>query len=234
MFKIHYKISITNWDRYNKKSKPSLPHIFLSKRFFDDSKVQLLSNGGKLLYLGLLLRRGEVDTTFFGASHEDLVRFAGGSGQVVSRLMDQLQSLQLLTYEKTSLKRREDKIIEDENQKNNNNQSQDPEKPENQKPVLEIATTENTNSVQGFHARFVDSQKENPFLKTLEEWDLKKPILKNNIHLLEKAFETNEKFVEWLGHIVTRPGYQKAKIQGAVSADNYITKALKSEMGLAV
>lgn len=227
MSKIHYKISIVNWDRYNKKSKPSLPHIFLSKRFFDDSKVQLLPNGGKLLYLGLLLRRGEVDTTFFGASHEDLVRFAGGSGQVVSRLMEQLQSLQLVTYEKTSLKIREDKIIEDEIRKNNNNQNQD-----SQKPVLEIAKTESTNSVQGFHARFVDSQKENPFLKTLEEWDLKKPILKNNLHLVEKAFETNEKFVEWLGHIVTRPGYQKAKKQGAVSADNYITKALKSEMGL--
>jgi hypothetical protein len=95
-----YKITILNWDEHNPKSKPGHPYIFLSKGFLDDVKIQTLPAGGKLLYLGLLLRRGDVSTTFIEASKEDLVRFAGGSGQVIERLLDQLQSFQLVTYEK--------------------------------------------------------------------------------------------------------------------------------------
>lgn len=98
--KLLYKIEILGWSKYNAKSKPSMPSVMISKRFLEDAKIQTLSAGGKLLYLGLLLRRGDVDTTFIEASHEDLVRLAGGSGQVVQRLLEQLQSLQLLTFEK--------------------------------------------------------------------------------------------------------------------------------------
>lgn len=108
-----YKITIFGWEKYNKKSKPSMPSVMISKRFFDDHKISLLPSGGKLLYLGLLLRRGEVDTTSikgsvdldatsFIAPYDLLLRYAGGSGQVVERLLDQLQSFQLLKYEKIS------------------------------------------------------------------------------------------------------------------------------------
>lgn len=107
-----YKIEILNWDKHNKKSKPSYPYILLSKRFFDDAKVQSLPAGGKLLLLGLMLRRGDVEHTFIEASHEDLVRLAGGSGQVVQRLLDLLQSFQLLRYEKMPSNRIEKNIIE--------------------------------------------------------------------------------------------------------------------------
>lgn len=89
-----------------------MPHIFLSKRFLDDAKIQSLPAGAKLLYLGLMLRRGEVDTTFFEASYEDLVRFSGGSGQAVQRLLALLESFQLVTYEKTPLNRIELNIKE--------------------------------------------------------------------------------------------------------------------------
>ena len=98
--RVIYKIEIKNWEAYNHKAKKNHPCIMLSKRFLDDAKIQRLPGGGKLLYLGLLLRRGDVDTTFIEATYEDLVRFAGGSGQVVQRLLDQLEAFQLLTYEK--------------------------------------------------------------------------------------------------------------------------------------
>jgi hypothetical protein len=99
-----YKIEILNWESYNQKAKKGHPCIMLSKRFLDDAKIQTLPSGGKLLYLGLLLRRGEVDTTFVIASHEDLVRLSGGSGQVVKRLLALLESLQLVTYESLYIK----------------------------------------------------------------------------------------------------------------------------------
>lgn len=98
-----YKITILNWDKYNLKAKKGHPCIMLSKDFLDDVKIKRLPSGGKLLYLWLLLRRGDVDTTFVEASHEDLVRYAGGSGQVVSRLLDQLESFQLVTSENITL-----------------------------------------------------------------------------------------------------------------------------------
>lgn len=117
-----YKIEILNWESYNQKAKKGHPCIMLSKRFLDDAKIQTLPAGGKLLYLGLLLRRGEVDTTFVIASHEDLVRFSGGSGQVVKRLLASLESLQLVTYEPLYIKEyklkeiklNEDKVISTE------------------------------------------------------------------------------------------------------------------------
>lgn len=119
MKKTIYKISINNWESHNSKSKPNMPSVMISKRFFDDVKIQTLPAGGKLLYLGLLLRRGDVKETFFEASHEDLVRFAGGSGQVVERLMILLESLQLLSYEKIAPNRIEKNRIE-KNRKENN------------------------------------------------------------------------------------------------------------------
>jgi hypothetical protein len=112
-----YKITVTNWDKYNSKKKKGHECIMLSTDFFDDAKVRVLSSGGKLLFLGLLLRCGEVASRSVEGTHDLLVRLAGGNGQVVQRLMDQLQSLQLLTYEKTEPlilieeKRREEKRI---------------------------------------------------------------------------------------------------------------------------
>jgi hypothetical protein len=110
-----YKITILNWEKYNSKAKPGHPSIMLSKKFLEDYKIKTLPAGGKLLYLGLLLRRGDVLTTFVEASHDDLLRFAGGSGHVVERLLDLLKENQLLTYESLNIKEvklKEEKIKE--------------------------------------------------------------------------------------------------------------------------
>lgn len=99
MAKIIYKIEILGWDKHNKKSRKNMPSIMLSKRFFDDVKIQMLSSSGKLLYLFLLLRRGDVDTNSFECLHDHCVTAAGGRGVLVSTLLDQMQSFQLLIYE---------------------------------------------------------------------------------------------------------------------------------------
>lgn len=113
-----YKIEILGWEKHNKKSTKNMPSVMISKRFFDDPEIQTLPPSGKLLYLFLLLRRGDHDTTLFQCSHDDCVRFAGGRGVLVETLLDQLQSFQLLRYEKMPLNRIE-KNRKESNRKEN-------------------------------------------------------------------------------------------------------------------
>lgn len=109
-----YKINILNWEKYNKGLKRGHKCVLISTRFLDDAKVASLPQGGKLLYLSLLLACGEVTSSSIEASHEVLVRSAGGCGQHVVRLLDQMQSLRLLTWSKNEvfLNRIEEKGIE--------------------------------------------------------------------------------------------------------------------------
>lgn len=95
-----YKITVKNWEKYNSKKKKSHDCILLSTGFLSDAKILTLPPGGRLLYLGLLLRCGEVSATMCEASHDQLLTFAGGRGQVVSTLLSQLEDLQLVTVEK--------------------------------------------------------------------------------------------------------------------------------------
>jgi hypothetical protein len=94
-----YKITVNNWDKYNSKKKKGHESIMLSCRFFDDAKIAMLSGGGKLLYLGLLLRCGDVASNSIVCSQEVLLRLCGGRGNDVARLLHVLQELQLVTLE---------------------------------------------------------------------------------------------------------------------------------------
>lgn len=102
MAKEIYKITVLNWEKYNGKLKKGHKCILLSTGFLSDAKITSLPIGGRLLYLGLLLRCGEVTSSSIEGSHDLLVSLAGGSGQHVSRLLEQMQELQLLTYAKIS------------------------------------------------------------------------------------------------------------------------------------
>lgn len=107
-----YKINIKNWDKYNKNIKKGYKAVLISTGFLTDAKVSVLPNSGKLLYLSLLLRCGEDTTNMIECSHDLLTMSAGGRGVLVAKLLDQLQSLQLLTYEKVATNIIENKIIE--------------------------------------------------------------------------------------------------------------------------
>lgn len=112
MSNVIYEIEILGWEKHNKKSTKNMPSIMVSKRFFDDAKIQSLPQSGKLLYLFLLLRRGDVDINMFECSHDDCVNAAGGRGVLVESLLDRLQSFQLLRYQKVAINRIEKNRIE--------------------------------------------------------------------------------------------------------------------------
>lgn len=99
MSKSIYKINVKNWGKYNGSLKRGHKCILLSTGFLSDAKIMSLPIGGRLLYLGLLLRCGEVTCSTIEASQELLVSFAGGPGQRVPSLLEQMQEIQLLTFE---------------------------------------------------------------------------------------------------------------------------------------
>lgn len=101
IMKVIYKIKINNWEKYNKGVKPWHKKIMISTRFLDDPKISILSSGGKLLYLSLLLSCGDVASNSIECSHEALVKYAGGRGQDVMKLLSQLQEIQLVSFEKS-------------------------------------------------------------------------------------------------------------------------------------
>lgn len=237
MADVVFNISIPSWDKHNSTKKKNHRSFKLENRFFSDDKIAQLSAVETRFYLYLLTVAADLNQSSYTLHTKLIPSYFRLRTQSIHDSLTKFESLQLLTFEKVVSKRREEKRKEDnikeENPDKNNLKTENLETQENQKPVYETLVPEKTNSVQGFHARLVDAQRENPFLKTLEEWDLKKPVLENNLHLVEKTFKTNEKLVLWLEHVVTRPNYQKAKTESRVAADNYLTKALKIEMGLA-
>ncbi len=129
-----YKIHIKSWDKYNGTLKRGHKKIMISTGFLSDAKIRTLSPGGKLLYLGLLLCCGEHTSNLIECSHDHLVMLTGGRGHDVSMLLDQLQSLQLLTYEKIApnrieKNRKEDNRIEKNSDEASGNQKK-PDQPE--------------------------------------------------------------------------------------------------------
>lgn len=95
-----YKITVLKWEKNNAKIKKGHTHFLLSKRFFDDPKISTLPLSGQVLFLRLLCSCADHASNYIECSHDQCVTFAGGRGVLVSTLLNHMQSLQLLTYEK--------------------------------------------------------------------------------------------------------------------------------------
>lgn len=139
-----YTITIKNWEKYNSTKKKGHNCILLSTGFLTDAKIRTLPSGGRLLYLGLLLRCGEVCVSSIEASHDLLVTLAGGSGQVIDRLLSQLESLQLVTVAKSEVLL--DRIEEKSKEKNRIEKKgeEKKEQPKKTSPKLKVCAPDGT------------------------------------------------------------------------------------------
>lgn len=111
-----YRITINNWEKHNGTLKRGHSHILLSCNFLTDSKIQVLSPTSKLLFLSCLCVAGESKRSPIEVTHESLCFQSGVKSGSLRSQLDQLQSLQLLTYEKIETlldKIRIDKIRKD-------------------------------------------------------------------------------------------------------------------------
>lgn len=104
-----YKIKITNWTKYNGKRKKSYRLVMISENFLDDAKVRTLTPCGRLLFLSCILGCSQSGLGEVSLSAHVMFTQSGCKPNLIPTYLDQLQSLQLLTYEKFSslLKRNE-------------------------------------------------------------------------------------------------------------------------------
>lgn len=108
MKKIIYKITINNWDKYNGSLKAGHKKIMVSTGFLADAKIRSLTPVTKLLYLSCLLVAGELTQSQIEVSHDSLVYQSGVKSGSIQSQLDLLESLQLLSYEKSLPNRREE------------------------------------------------------------------------------------------------------------------------------
>lgn len=94
-----YKITITNWEKYNKHLKKSHKAFMIPTDFFEDAKIATLSERSCLLFIRFLARSAHVCSRFITCDHQVLVRWCTGNGQVVTRYLNELESLQLVSVE---------------------------------------------------------------------------------------------------------------------------------------
>lgn len=205
-----YRITVTNFHKHNSKKKYFHKYIYLSTGFLHDSKVSCLTPTGVLLFLSCLLLAGESSGSQFEVSHESLRSHSKVKSESLRSQLDQLQSLQLLTYEVLHpLINKINKInkeVEDENQK-----IEDSSFSEN----LLTTTTKNnspfkeSNSVQQFNGRF--SKEFQEFSGRLKETELERE-LKPYVSQLVERFLTWEDFESWIVDQSTRYKPEKTNL----------------------
>jgi len=100
MKKTIYKINVLNFDKYNSKLKKGHKCVLVSTNFLSDAKIRSLSPVTRLLYLSCILVAGESTNSQIEVSHESLTFQSGVKSSSIQSQLDQLQSLQLLTYDK--------------------------------------------------------------------------------------------------------------------------------------
>jgi hypothetical protein len=111
-----FTVTVLGWEKHNSKKKKGHQYIMLSTRFFDDSKIERLTPGGRLVYLWMLLRCGQEARGTIEGSRKAVLRTLGGSSIDVSRILSQLVEFQLVRIENSTLiekKRREEKRKEE-------------------------------------------------------------------------------------------------------------------------
>lgn len=93
-----YRIRINNWDRHNVGRKKAYSKTLIANNFCTDNKLGTLPLSHRWLFLGILLECGSSNRDIVEMNERQL-RVMLESSKSVSRVLDSLQSLQLLSYE---------------------------------------------------------------------------------------------------------------------------------------
>ena len=97
-----YKITVINFLKHNPKSRASFKKTLIANNFCDDARIRTLSMNSRWLFLNLVLACGNSggDTVELSSS---TLRTMLECNRNIDGALDQLQSLQLVTYEKLAL-----------------------------------------------------------------------------------------------------------------------------------
>ena len=140
--KIYY-ISIINWENHNPKANKLFKKSLISNNFLMDPKIRTLTPTGKLLFLCLLLVSGESASSQIEVTLESLCFQSGVKPGSIHSQLDQLQSLQLLTWSKNASLIKEKKEKEKKESPPENLSNKDYKKAENFNNVLNSSAFQN-------------------------------------------------------------------------------------------
>lgn len=111
--RVYYKIKIKNWAKYNGTRKSGHRNVMISERFFDDAKIKCLTPVNRLLFLSCILVCAQFNQGEAEVDPKLLSSQSGVKPGLIQSSLEQLQSLQLLSFEKfehlINSKRREPK-----------------------------------------------------------------------------------------------------------------------------
>lgn len=102
MSKAIYKITVCNFRKHNPGIKKGYKYTLLSNRFFDDAKINVLPTTTQLLLIKLILICGDTNNETISISEHTLNKMLSRRERI-DNVLNQLQSLQILTYEKNDL-----------------------------------------------------------------------------------------------------------------------------------
>src|SRR5690606_22351395 len=125
-----YKITVHKWSDHNKAHKKSYKYTRIANNLLDHPKVKSCSTTAKLVYIALLLRCGQDANEIITVNERSILDMIT-IRQRVANVLDELQSFQLLSYEKISLNR-----IEGIEKKERNRTSDGVKKPASVQPEL--------------------------------------------------------------------------------------------------
>jgi len=94
-----YKIHVINWNKHNTGHKSTYKKIMIKANFCTDAKIRTLSMSERWVFLNLIVACSDVarDTVELSSKH---IRDMLESNRNIDGVLDRLQSLQLVTYEK--------------------------------------------------------------------------------------------------------------------------------------
>lgn len=229
-----YKITVINFNKYNLNIKKGHKSTLISNNFCSDSKLTILPLTVRWMFLGILLICGDQtrDTVEISERH---LRELLESSWSVDRAMGALQQLQVLSYdkfdpfireEKRKENKRKEKVVEEREEDKNTEQ---PPAATAEIQKFEQPKIAQISSVDKFHGLMT----EGAWIESLEKTDLSHPTFTSNIALIKKRFKETSEFEEWVETILKRQKYIDLHAKGEkVACDNYISSALRREMGL--
>lgn len=216
-----YRISIPNFSKYNPRLKRGHKSTLISNRFCSDAKIQALPMHTRWLYLNLLLTCGDhcsntVETT------EEQLRNMLETRQNIAKTLDQLQSFQLLTWQKSPLI--EENRIE-EREEGDNALAKDENLKDDLDPKVQV---QKVSSTKIFDERF--NPENQLFVKKLEELGITSPNIIGKAFMVRERFKTIEALSEWVIGISQSKGFkEKENKAGKVQ---YLAGALVGECKL--
>jgi hypothetical protein len=229
-----YKITITNWKKYNSNRKKSFRSVMIDERFLDDPKIEKLTPGGVLLFLSCLLAASQSESGQIQVSTKLMSFQSRLKPHLIPSQLQTLQSLQLVSYEKIDLLLNRNEMNRNEDNENT------PLPPEVIFQETEIQESPKHRISSAQRQELSCSPLYQELTSLLADMKIYSPKLNRSLPEIVRQFETPEKFNHWFTGVKRQKKWKdlRDRVDSNASPEiladltNYFTGALLNETGL--